>query len=106
AWLEPREPIFRDRGDEVVAALARELEKFARNGRAHHMQAVVLGPGVTAAVAIETGERLHRTGSYRSPEHVLVVVGDSDLLRTISQLSIYTERATARKKRIEHGRKH
>ena len=55
AWLETGKTEFRRRRYEVIAASAREREKFLGYLHADDMQPKILGSGVAATVAVKPG---------------------------------------------------
>ena len=57
AGFQARKVVLRCRRDEIVALLARELEKRARDLRADDVESEILGAGVATAVAVEAGAR-------------------------------------------------
>lgn len=70
AGLEAGEAESRQRRRQVVAARFGEFQEFGCRDHAHRMAADILRPGIAAAVAVEPGHRLDRTGFEWASQHV------------------------------------
>ena len=68
ARLQPRETGAG--GGQIVPGPGREFEEFCGDLRAHRVYAQIVGPGVAAAVAVETGYRFPTAGLELAVDHV------------------------------------
>jgi hypothetical protein len=66
AGRQPGESILRHRGDQVVADLPLVLEKLGGDHSADRVAPQILGTGVAAPIAKETGDRVGATEGKRS----------------------------------------
>src|SRR5205807_6670210 len=70
AGLEAREADLRHRRREIVAGIFREGEKIGIDVGADRVHAKIIRPGVAAAGAIETGERVRAALGERLAQHI------------------------------------
>src|SRR5262249_41639293 len=70
---EAGEPVFGDRGDEVVADAALVLEELGGDDGTDGVAAEILRTGVAASIAVEPGDGVLTAGFELAAEHVACV---------------------------------
>ena len=80
--------VFRSRGAQVVAVLARKVEKGRGDARAHHVGAVVVRAGLAAAVPVEAGERVVGAGQQFATEDIAREGHGVLLARSLNQVDL------------------
>jgi len=70
ARLQAPEPKIRPRSDQIIAALARKLEKLCRHLDANEMCDAILAASAAAPIPKESGQRIKAAGKQRSAEHI------------------------------------